>query len=199
LRIALLRHGPTIWNAQGRIQGHTDIPLSDEGLAKMSGLLPPPAFETARPFVSPLRRARQTAEALGLKDAAWDPRLMEQNWGRWEGLSRAGILAADGEDAFARAGSGLSFRPPEGESTAELHARVADFLKDAAREETDAIAVAHLGVLRAAYTLATGWDMQTPMPPDLNVSKVLILNLGPASAPSLRALNVDLPVRPKTA
>ena len=39
----------------------------------------------------------------------------------------------------------------------------------------DAIAVAHLGVLRAAYTLATGWDMATPMPPELDVSKVLIL------------------------
>ena len=197
MKIALLRHGPTIWNAQGRIQGHTDIPLSDEGLAKMRAMLPPSSFETARPFVSPLRRARQTAEALGLKDPVWDPRLMEQNWGRWEGLSRAGILAADGEDAFARAGSGLSFRPPEGESTAELHERVAAFLKDVAREKTDAIAVAHLGVLRAAYTLATDWDMQTPMPPDLDISKVLILNLGPAGAPSLHALNVDFPVRPR--
>lgn len=195
MRIALLRHGPTVWNAQGRIQGHTDIPLSDEGLAKMRALLPPPTFETARAFVSPLRRARQTAEALDLKDPVWDPRLMEQNWGRWEGLSRAGILALDGEDAFAHAVSGLTFRPPEGESTAELHERVAAFLKDVARENADAIAVAHLGVLRAAYTLATGWDMQTPMPPDLDVSKALILTLGADGAPRLHALNVDLPVR----
>ena len=100
-----LRHGPTAWNAQGRIQGHTDIPLSDEGLEKMRGLLPPPPFEQARAFVSPSRRARQTAEALGLRDAVWDPRLMEQNWGSWEGLSRDEILARDGEDAFQRAGA----------------------------------------------------------------------------------------------
>src|SRR6185312_7881031 len=121
LRLALLRHGPTLWNGQGRIQGHTDIPLSDEGLEKMRGLLAPPPFDTARVFVSPSRRARQTAEAMGLGDATWDARLMEQNWGTWEGLSRAGILARDGEDAFERASQALDFRPPGGESTAELH------------------------------------------------------------------------------
>jgi probable phosphoglycerate mutase len=183
-----------LWNAQGRIQGHTDIPLSDEGIARMRGLLPPPPFGEARVFVSTSRRARQTAEALGLVDATWDARLMEQNWGEWEGLSRAAILARDGEDAFRRAGSeqGDAFRPPGGESTAELHARVAAFLKDVAREERDAIAVAHLGVLRAAYTLATGWDMATPMPADLDVSKVQILELTPDGAPRVHALNVDL-------
>ena len=163
----------------------------------MRGLLPPPGFEMARLFVSPSRRARQTAEALGLENATWDPRLMEQNWGGWEGLSRAGILARDGEDAFARAGLKLDFRPPGGESTAELHARVADFLKDAAKENTDAIAVAHLGVLRAAYTLATGWDMAEPMPPELDVSKVLVLELARDGTPSLHALNVEF--RPRTA
>ena len=197
MKIALLRHGPTLWNAQGRIQGHTDIPLSDEGLEKMRGLLPPSPFETARVFASPSRRARQTAEALGLVNAVWDPRLMEQNWGEWEGLSRAGILARDGEDAFARAGKALAFRPPGGESTAELHARVSSFLNEVAREEADAIAVAHLGVLRAAYTLATGWDMGTPMPPELDVSKVLVLEVTANGNPSLHALNVNF--RPRTA
>ena len=191
MKLALLRHGPTLWNAEGRIQGHTDIPLSDEGLEKMRGLLPPSPFDRARAFVSPSRRARQTAEALGLTGAIWDKRLMEQNWGHWEGLSRAGILARDGEDAFTRAGQALEFRPPGGESTAELHDRVAAFLKDVAQEQADAIAVAHLGVLRAAYTLATGWDMATPMPPELDVSKVLVLEVRPDGAPCLHALNLD--------
>ena len=197
MRLALLRHGPTSWNKEGRIQGHTDIPLSDEGMAMMRDLLPPSPFESARVFASPSRRARQTAEALGLKDAIWDPRLMEQNWGSWEGLSRAGILARDGEDAFERAGKALAFRPPGGESTAELHDRVGSFLRDVVRDNDDAVAVAHLGVLRAAYTLATGWDMATPMPPDLDVSKVLILDVTADGVPSLHALNVAF--RPRTA
>lgn len=197
MKLALLRHGPTLWNAQGRIQGHTDIPLSDEGIAKMRGLLPPAPFELARVFVSTSRRARQTAEALGLTDATWDARLMEQNWGDWEGLSTHGIVERDGIDAFERAGKALAFRPPGGESTAELHDRVAAFLKDVARDSRDAIVVAHFGVLRAAYTMATGWDMATPMPPELDVSKALILELTPDGVPGILALNVEL--RPRTA
>ena len=62
-------------------------------------------------------------------------------------------------------------------------------------DATDAIAVAHLGVLRAAYTLATGCDMATPMPPDLDVSKTLILSLAPDGAARLHALNVPLTPR----
>ena len=196
MKLALLRHGPTGWNAQGRIQGHTDIPLSDDGLAKMQGLLPPADFASTRVFVSPLLRARQTAEALGLSGAIWDARLMEQNWGRWEGLTRAEILARDGPDAFTRAGAKLAFRPPGGESTGELHDRVTAFLKDLARDDGDAIAVAHLGVLRAAYTLASGWDMSTPMPAELDISKALVLSLSREGEPAIAALNVDLPVRP---
>lgn len=190
MRIIFLRHGPTEWNAQGRVQGHTDIPLSKEGLAKMRRLRPP--FSAPRVFASPLLRARQTAEAMGLENPIPDPRLMEQNWGRWEGLTRAQILAQDGEDAFTGAGLAAAFRPPEGESTQELLTRVADFLRDAAREESDAIAIAHLGVLRAAYTLATGWDMASPMPAELDISRALVLETGAEGRPALQALNVEL-------
>jgi len=191
LKLAFLRHGPTEWNAAGRIQGHTDIPLSEAGLALMAARALPFAF--ARIYASPMLRARQTAQALGLATPLLDARLMEQNWGAWEGLTRAEILAQGGEDAFVKAGSerGEAFRPGDGESTGELHARVAAFLKDIAREDGDAIAVAHLGVLRAAYTLATGWDMATPMPADLDVSKILLLSLDKNGAAKIEALNLE--------
>jgi broad specificity phosphatase PhoE len=189
VKIAFLRHGPTEWNVQGRIQGHTDIPLSAEGLQKMRGLRPD--FKSSRIFVSPMQRARQTAEALGLKNPVFDTRLMEQNWGQWEGLTRDEILRRDGADAFAKAGLAGAFHPPGGESTQALHDRVGEFLGDAATEDGDALVVAHLGVLRAAYTLATGWDMATPMPPDLDVSKMLVLELH-GSKRALHALNVGM-------
>jgi probable phosphoglycerate mutase len=193
MKVALLRHGPTEWNAQGKVQGHTDIPLSEAGMAKMAALRLPGSIIATRVFVSPLTRARQTARLLGLADDRSDARLMEQNWGQWEGLTREEVFARDGTDAFLKAGSarGEVFRPGGGESTGELHARVADFLKDIAREEGDAVVVAHLGVLRAAYTLATGWDMATPMPADLDVSKILLLDLAPDGTPSIAALNVE--------
>ena len=196
MRIAFLRHGPTEWNALGRFQGHTDIPLSAEGLAKMRALRPPTPFEAARAFVSPLIRARQTAEALGLVNPAPDARLMEQNWGSWEGLTREQIFARDGQDAFAKAGLTVQFNPPGGESTGQLHDRVAAFLKDAARDDSDAIAIAHLGVLRAAYTLASGWDMATPMPAELDISKALVLEADAAGDCRIHALNLDLVTAP---
>jgi broad specificity phosphatase PhoE len=191
LRIALLRHGPTAWNAAGRVQGHTDIALSDEGLAKMAALRLP--FAPTHIYASPMLRARQTAQALDLQNPVLDARLMEQNWGAWEGLTRQEILDRHGADAFVKAGSeqGEAFHPGGGESTGELHARVASFLADAARQDGNAVAVAHLGVLRAAYTLATGWDMSAPMPADLDVSKILVLSLNANGVPKIETLNLE--------
>ena len=191
MKLALLRHGPTDWNAAGRIQGHTDIPLSSAGLARMAALRLP--FPANRVYASPLLRARQTAEALALADPVLDARLMEQHWGQWEGLTRDQIFAQHGDDAFIRCGAqqGTAFRPLGGESTGELHARVADFLKDVASGDGDAVGIAHLGVLRAAYTLATGWAMDAPMPPDLDVSKILLLSLGTSGTPKVERLNME--------
>jgi probable phosphoglycerate mutase len=205
MKIAFLRHGPTEWNRQGRIQGHTDIGLSPDGAAKMAALRLPPAVSTARVFVSPLSRARQTAALLGLSGEVADARLMEQHWGEWEGLTRDEIKAKHGKDCFERAGLAESFRPLGGESTGELHARVAHFLRDVAAGPLygnggDAVAVAHLGVLRAAYTLATGWDMATAMPGDLDVSCILLLSLDEDGTPSVAALNVEFaPAQPADA
>jgi probable phosphoglycerate mutase len=195
LRIALIRHGPTEWNAHKRVQGRIDMPLSAEGHAKMAKLLPPAGFENARAFCSPQLRARQTASLLGLEIPTLDERLREQNWGEWEGLTRAEMLAQGGEDAFVRAGRGLSFRPPGGESTGELQARVASFFADAAKLPQDAVAVTHMGVLRTAYALATGWDMSTPMPGELDLAAALVLALDANGTATIAELNAPLRVR----
>lgn len=79
-----------------------------------------------------------------------------------------------------------------GESTRALLARVADFIRDVARDERDAIAFAHRGVLRSAYTLATGWDMATAMPEKLDLSGALILAVGADGAPKIAEMNVAL-------
>ena len=115
--------------------------------------------------------------------------------GRWEGLTRAEIMARDGADCFVVAGLKSAFTPFGGETTLALLARVATFLKDAAKDKSDAVAIAHLGVLRTAYTLATGWDMAAPMPEGLDVSKALILELAADGTPALAAMNVDLGAR----
>jgi len=195
LRIALIRHGPTEWNAQKRVQGTIDKPLSEAGRAKMAGLLPPEGFADARPFVSPQLRARQTAELIGLKNPIIDARLAEQNWGRWEGLTREEMLARDGTDAFARAGLGLLFRPPGGESSGELEARVQSFFADVAKTKSDAVAVTHMGVLRTGYALATGWDRIAPMPDELDLGTALVLSLDVQGRATIAELNAPLTPR----
>ena len=100
--VVLLRHGETVWNAEGRFQGQHDTDLSprgrDQAAAAASALaraLPP-----RRPVLvtSDLRRARDTAEAVGAAlgvEAVVDPRLREIAAGRWQGLLHEEILAHD--------------------------------------------------------------------------------------------------------
>ena len=192
MRIAFLRHGPTDWNEEGRIQGRIDMPLSAAGRAKMAGLLPPAGFEQARAFTSPLGRARETAALLGFPDAVPDERLSEHHWGEWEGLTRDEIIARDGADCFERAGTAADFTPKGGESTRDLLARVASFIADVGKGGSDAIAIAHRGVLRSAYTLATGWDMATPMPAKLDLSGALILRVSADGVSTIAEMNVPL-------
>jgi hypothetical protein len=66
------------------------------------------------------------------------------------------------------------------------------------RGEGDAIAIAHRGVLRSAYTLATGWDMLAPMPEKLDLSAALILAVGADGVPAIAEMNVPLRARTTT-
>ena len=60
-----------------------------------------------------------------------------------------------------------------------------------AMEEEDAVAITHLGVLRAAYTLASGWNMATPMPAELDTSKILLLEMRADGKPAIHQLNIE--------
>ena len=84
MRVYLLRHGQTAWNAQGRYLGRTDLPLTPAGRAALG----PAGFAPARVYVSPLRRTAETAEILfpGVEQAAV-PDFREMDFGVFEGRS----------------------------------------------------------------------------------------------------------------
>jgi probable phosphoglycerate mutase len=85
--LVLLRHGETEWSRTGQHTGLTDIPLTERGeeLAKKSAsLLEGRTF--AAVLTSPLLRARRTAELAGL-DAQVEPRLVEWDYGGYEGMT----------------------------------------------------------------------------------------------------------------
>jgi broad specificity phosphatase PhoE len=89
--LLLVRHGETDWNADGRLQGHTDRPLSEYGrrqARQLAGELEAEELEAI--YSSDLRRARETAEIVGERlglPVELDSDLREKNWGNWEGLS----------------------------------------------------------------------------------------------------------------
>ena len=89
--LLLVRHGETDWNAEGRLQGHTDRPLNEYGRRQAKELADRLASEHVDAiYASDLSRARETAEIVGARlglTVAIDPGLREKHWGNWEGLT----------------------------------------------------------------------------------------------------------------
>ena len=82
--VAFIRHAPTTWNAERRLQGRTDVDLSEEGRRAAAAWRIPEALADFEVLASPLKRTRSTAALLGLQPR-FDERLIESSWGEWEG------------------------------------------------------------------------------------------------------------------
>jgi broad specificity phosphatase PhoE len=91
--LLLVRHGETDWNAEGRLQGHTDRPLNDYGRRQARALADRlVGDDIVAVYSSDLSRAHETAEIIGERlglPVVTDPDLRERNWGNWEGLTGA--------------------------------------------------------------------------------------------------------------
>ncbi|MGW6907904.1 histidine phosphatase family protein [Streptomyces sp. NPDC054940] len=88
----LVRHGETEWSRSGRHTGWTDVPLTEHGREEARGLVP--LIRSQRigaVFVSPLQRARETAELIGLPDVRVDADLREWDYGGYEGITTVDI------------------------------------------------------------------------------------------------------------
>ena len=190
--LILLRHGPTDWNAVGRIQGRSDRPLSREGRARVRDWRIPPAFQAYHWATSPLRRARETAALLGHQDAEVVPELIETDWGQWEGEKLTELRARLGETMAANEARGLDFRPPGGESPRDLQIRLAPWLDRVARVERPCLAVAHKGVIRALYALATGWELGGKPPDKLQLDCAQAFHLASDGGLTIARLNLAL-------
>jgi broad specificity phosphatase PhoE len=127
MKILLARHGETPWNAEGRYQGRTDIPLSAAGTAQAEALgrrlrdVP-----IARAVASPLARATRTAQlALGEARAGmllFDDGLLEIGHGSWEGLLTSEIEARDPQRlaAWRQTPDSVQMPDPGGESLQQV-------------------------------------------------------------------------------
>lgn len=165
--LVLIRHGATDWNAERRLQGRADRPLSAAGQAAVRRWRLPPLLDGAVWMTSPLARARQTAALLGQGGCAIEPALVEMDWGGWEGRTREELIAEAGIAAVDRNPLGRDFRPPGGESPREVWARLRPWVSTAASAGVPVAVVTHRGVIRALYAEAIGWDMIGPPADDL--------------------------------
>ncbi|MFG2776848.1 histidine phosphatase family protein [Streptomyces prunicolor] len=88
----LVRHGETEWSRSGRHTGWTDVPLTAKGRDEARGLVPLiRSHRVGAAFVSPLQRARETAELIGLADVRIDVDLREWDYGGYEGITTVEI------------------------------------------------------------------------------------------------------------
>ncbi|MEC9434034.1 MAG: histidine phosphatase family protein [Pseudomonadota bacterium] len=160
--IGLLRHFPTDWNREGRLQGRSDIPLSAASRAEIAGRALPDRWRGLPVICSPLGRAMETARAL-VPEAAirTDDRLIEMSFGDWEGRIGAELLADPACPYRPVEDWGWDFRPPGGETPAEVAARAGAVL---AGLPGPALVVCHRGVMRALLAVATGWAYRGPEP-----------------------------------
>jgi len=149
-----IRHGESVWNAEGRWQGHADPPLTEQGRAQAERAAEELAGAGIALLVtSDLWRARETAEILGARLAlapVVEPGLREHDVGCWSGFRTHEIEERWPEEiARFRAGD-LALRIGGGESRLALRARVAEALaRLVARADGPLALVSHLGVLRA--------------------------------------------------
>ncbi|MEL6197047.1 MAG: histidine phosphatase family protein, partial [Pseudomonadota bacterium] len=156
-RIALLRHYPTDWNRERRLQGQIDRPLTTEAREVLSGLALPPPWDEALIVSSPLSRAAETARLLAPRTRPrLDPRLVELSWGTWEGLTVEEVpRSPTGTPAvFALGWRG---RPPGGESAADGWDRVHPALSRLAKGSL-AVVVCHKALMRVILGQACGWS-----------------------------------------
>lgn len=162
IHVYFIRHGQTQWNCDKRLQGRTDIPLNEAGRQQISAYQLPNKLLSLQWFHSPLLRAQQTAQRLGIESQV-AASLIEMNWGNWEGQTLKQLSRQDPVYFAQQEARGLDLQPLGGESPRLVAARVSAWVAslDIDGTEQHIGCVSHKGIIRAIYALATNWDMLT--------------------------------------
>lgn len=170
-----VRHGETDWNRTMRIQGQSDVELNAQGEeqarrlgARMAG------WRIDRAITSDLARARETARLI-LGDRTvpleTDERLRERHFGEWEGLTREQVEARDRDGARRWREEPWTFRPPGGESLADVARRATPVVEELRGEKGHILVVSHGGTLQTVLRHLLGW-------PDGSGPKLILFNTG---------------------
>lgn len=195
LKLYLIRHGETDWNAEGRIQGHSDIELNARGLEQARRLAArmPDEGEFAGLYASPLKRAFRTAEMIGSAlnlPVTADKRLYERSLGQLEGLTMGEIREKYPEVHRAWHDGGTRPHIPGEESRDAFLRRVTEFVRDVRATHADGrvLAITHGGTINMLLMVALNLDIERPLPFYIDNASINVVQWGERGA-RLRVLN----------
>ena len=151
MRLYIARHGQTIWNAQNKVCGITDVELTEKGIEQAKALAQVVMGRNIDMILtSPLKRAVETgrivAEYCGIPMEV-EARLIEQNYGIYEGIDRKNADFLNNKRNFA-------YRYPGGESMMQVAYRIYGLLDDIKKEYEgkNVLIISHGGVCRIIHT-----------------------------------------------
>jgi broad specificity phosphatase PhoE len=157
-RLLIVRHGESTWNAEHRLQGQLDPPLSELGREQARALAAAvdlSGFPPERTICSDLTRARETAELLGLRPSRYEERWREIDIGEWGGRQAAEVDAELDGLANWRGGPVTA---PDGETWTAFAERISAAVDDLAARGGSWLVVSHGGCVRTATAHVTGAD-----------------------------------------
>ena len=182
--LILVRHGRTAANASGELLGRRDPALDEEG--RSQALAIGRALDHAdRVVSSPLRRCRETAEAIG-RPVEIDERFIELDYGALEGTPVADVPST----TWAAWRADTAWRPEAGESLDDLAARVWPALSDliADARTRDVVVVSHVSPIKAALAWAIGAGIESQWRCFVQQASISRISVG-GPAPSLHSFN----------
>jgi broad specificity phosphatase PhoE len=147
MELILVRHGETIWNREGRVQGFSDIDLSDVGVDQARQLaLSLKDAPILSIYSSPLIRAQNTARIINQYHNApvyIEPGLMEMDQGDFEGLTFQELMACEKDFLQKWMSDPASVQIPNGESFIELQNRAWKVVEGIVAKSGNALVVSH--------------------------------------------------------
>ncbi|MEM7443128.1 MAG: histidine phosphatase family protein [Pseudomonadota bacterium] len=187
MRLLLVRHGQSEWNAARRLQGQADIGLSERGAAQANALRPViEGIAPCRAVSSDLKRVRETARRIGADAARVTDALREIDVGDWTGRPIDEIRAED-ESAYQGWRTGTT-APPGGETWADFVDRVTGVIEEERHDPCqNLLIVCHGGVIRAMLHRYVGLEPAYMIP--VAPASLSAIRLGTEKPPRLELFN----------
>lgn len=213
----LIRHGHTVWHDTGGVAGSSDIALSERGREAVTQLAATLAQLATAPqawYCSPMLRTRQSSALLrqhwmpassgddanhrlatSLPEESPDARLVELDFGDWEGMTWAEVHSRHGDLMRAWAEDWVNRAPPGGERFSDQAQRCRAWLAEASEqlaevEEASAVVVTHGGSIRALLCECLGWPLDRAMNCSIDPASVCHVQYSPETGWLARRINV---------